>query len=223
MKNFDQSEDRFLKSRRFNQGISPVISSLLLVLIVLLMCGGFFIYATGWMGTNDLSALKPIKIEIENVSCGNHADDSVRFQNNILILKNSGGNAVPIDNVSLKIIGKGDAYQGIPGQNGKMVSGDIEILYTHLNISDKNPNYQKMNAEMLKDGYWSPGEKLILTGNDSKNSTVSSVFVGIDGNFSTSNNYGLAAGETIEITAFQTNPKNIQKIIFKNRFLIPKK
>ncbi|MDV0446481.1 hypothetical protein MsAg5_03200 [Methanosarcinaceae archaeon Ag5] len=211
MKNKDQIH-------RFNQGISPVISSLLLLLIVLLMCGAIFMNAAGWMESNDLTAVKPVKIELVDASCGNHADDNSRFQDNVLILKNVGGNPVPVGEISLKMTGKGDAYQGIPGSGGKMIIGDIEIRYEHLNVTDKNPNYQKQNAEMLKDGIWSPGEQLVLTGNDSKSSADSSVFVGVNGNFSTSNNYGLTAGETIDVVAFQSN-----QIVFKNTFSIPKK
>ncbi|WP_338097787.1 type IV pilin [Methanolapillus ohkumae] len=221
-KSITKSVDHFWDSEK---GVSPVISAILLVFIVFVICGGLFLYAGDWMDSHDLSNPKPVKIELDAAFCGDHANDSVRFQDNYLILKNAGGNSIPLDWTSLKITGNGNSYHGIPGQEGKMADGGIEIIYVHLNTTDKNSNYQKMNAQTIKDGKWSPGEKLILTGNDSKNSTVSSVLVGVGGDFNTSNNYGLTAGKNIEIVVIQADSKNKKnpKIIFRNNFTILKK
>ncbi|MBZ3936194.1 hypothetical protein [Methanimicrococcus blatticola] len=192
------------------------ISSLLLILISFSL-GGALILGTGAVLGNiqDLSLTSPVKIEIVDFSGGDRYNDSTRFQDNILILKHAGGSSVSSESVSIQIAGKGNAYLGIPGSGGKLVYGDVLVFYENISSGKKNSDFEKNNKEMLKDGFWSAGEKLILSGNDSLNASASSVFVSVDGAAGTSNNYGFSSNQTLEIRIYRKNKTGIPQLVLK--------
>lgn len=163
----------------------------------------------------DLSLTSPVKIEIVDFSGGDRYNDSTRFQDNILILKHAGGSSVSLESVSIQIAGKGNAYLGIPGSGGKLVYGDVLVFYENISSGKKNSDFEKNNKEMLKDGFWSAGEKLILSGNDSLNASASSVFVSVDGAAGTSNNYGFSSNQTLEIRIYRKNKAGIPQLVLK--------
>ncbi|MDV0445428.1 hypothetical protein MmiAt1_10060 [Methanimicrococcus sp. At1] len=192
------------------------ISSSLLILITFLLGGALFLSMGAVLGNiSDFSPTSPVKIEIVEFSGGDRYNDSMRFQDNNLVLKHAGGSAVSADSISVQISGKGNAYLGIPGSGGKLVYGDISVYYEHINIGKKNSDFEKNNKEMLRDGVWSPGEMLVLTGNDSLNSSVSSVFVSADGEPETSNNYSFSSNQTLEIRVYQKNKAGNSQLVFK--------
>lgn len=193
------------------------ISSLLLILITFSMGAALFMsVGTVFGNIHDMSPTAPVKIEIISFSGGDRYNDSVRFQDNILILKHVGGRSVQLENISVQISGAGNAYQGIPGSNGILVYGDISVFYENIGSRLKNKDFEKNNKETIQDGVWSAGEFLILTGNDSLNTTASSVSVSVNGNSNTSNNYGLSSNKTIEIQIFQKNKAgNLQSVLKK--------
>jgi hypothetical protein len=90
-----------------------------------------------------------------------------------------------------------------------------------LNTDKKNSQFEKNNRETLKDGLWSSGEILILTGNDSKNSTSSSVFVSVNGDAGTSENYGFSSQTAAEVSVFQNSAKN-KHLLFKKEISFSK-
>ncbi|MDR0768227.1 MAG: hypothetical protein LBE57_07405 [Methanosarcinales archaeon] len=192
------------------------VSSLLLILITFSLAGALFLGIGPLLGNvYDFSPAAPIKIEIVDFSGGDRYNDSSRFQDNILVLRHAGGSSVSLDSVSIQITGKGNAYSGIPGSGGRMIYGDISVYYEHINSSRKNSDFERNNRETLKDGFWSPGETLTLTGNDSLNTTVSSVFVSVNGESGTSNNYGFSSNQTLEIRIYQKNRMGNPQLVLK--------
>lgn len=192
------------------------ISSLLLILISFSLGGALILGAGAVLGNiQDLSLTSPVKIEIVDFSGGDRYNDSTRFQDNILILKHAGGSSVSSELVSIQIAGKGNAYLGIPGSGGKLVYGDVLVFYENISSGKKNSDFEKNNKEMLKDGFWSAGEKLILSGNDSLNASASSVFVSVDGAAGTSNNYGFSSNQTLEIRIYRKNKAGIPQLVLK--------
>jgi len=191
-------------------------SSFLLLLITFLLGSALFLSAGSAFGFfSDLSLAGPVKIEVVEFSGGDIYNDSTRFAENTLILKHCGGNKLPLDSVSIQISGKGNAYSGIPGTDGKMHYGDVSVFYEHLNKSQKNSDFEKNNKGTLKDGFWTSGETFLLTGNDSLNSTVSSVFVSVGEQTNTSNNYGFSSNQTLEIRIYQKNKAGKSQLILK--------
>ncbi|WNY23843.1 hypothetical protein MmiHf6_11650 [Methanimicrococcus hongohii] len=192
------------------------ISSLLLILITFSL-GGVLFLGTGTILGNiyDFSPAAPLKVEVVDFSGGDRYNDSLRFQDNVLILKHAGGSSVSLDSISVLIAGAGNAYSGIPGAGGKLVYGDVSVRYVHINSGKKNLDFEKNNRETLKDGFWSAGEVLVLTGNDSLNSSVSSVSVSINGDAGTSNNYGFSSGQTLEIRIYQRNKAGNPQFVLK--------
>lgn len=197
------------------------ISSLLLILITFLLCGAFFLNTGAVFGIiQDSSFSSPVKIDVVSFSGGDRYNDTVRFQDNVFVLKHAGGSPVSPESVSVRVTGTGNSYQGIPGSNGKLVYGDVSVFYENLSLGLKNKDFEKNNRETLKDGLWSSGETLILTGNDSLNSSASSVFVTVDGLSDTSNNYGFSSGTTAEIQIYQKNRAGIPQRIFKKEIIV---
>jgi len=190
------------------------LSSLLLVLITVIMCGSIALNSGALLTNSGLSFSEPAKIEIVQITAGDRYNDTMRFQDNVIILKHAGGSPLPQDSISVQILGTGNAYIGTPGSGGRLVYGDIEIHYENLSANKKNICFGKNNAEMIKDGFWSTGEILILTGNDSLNALTPGISVTVDGENGTSNNYGLSAGTDVEISVYQKNAAG-KHLIFK--------
>ncbi len=192
------------------------ISSLLLMMLTFSL-GSILILGGGAVFGNfdDLSPASPVKINVIDFSGGDRYNDSIRFQDNILILKHAGGNSVSLADVSVQIAGKGNAYTGIPGSGGKMVYGDVSVHYENIGSDKKNSYFEKNNKGMLQDGFWSSGETLILSGNDSLNASVSSIFVSVNGETGTSNNYGFSSNQTLEIRVYQKNKAGNPLLVLK--------
>ena len=196
------------------------LSSLFLLFLTVSVCG-ILVLNNGVFTSYDVGQPSPIKIEIEAVSGGDRYNDTVRFQDNILVLRHAGGKSVSLDSTSVQITGIGNSYKGIPGSGGEFLFGDLVVYYDHLNIDKKNPQFEKNNRETLKDGLWSPGEIIILTGNDSKNSSSSSVFVSVNGDTDTSENFGFSSHTAAEISVFQKSTKN-KHLLFKKEIYFSK-
>lgn len=194
------------------------LSSLLLVLITTVLAGTLFLSA-GFFFDNgfDASSASSAKIEVVRFSGGDRYNDSVRFQDNVLILKHAGGTPFPPDSVSVRIAGKGNAYSGIPGSNGFLVYGDLIVFYENLSAAQKSRAFEQNNREMLKDGVWSAGEILILTGNDSLSGSISSVTVLADGQNGLSNNYGFSSGQSAEIQIYHKNTAGRRQLVLKTK------
>jgi len=190
------------------------LSSLLLILITVIMCGSIALNSGVLFTNSGLSFSEPAKIEIVQITAGDRYNDTMRFQDNVIILKHAGGSPLPLDSTSVQILGTGNAYKGTPGSGGRLVYGDIEIHYENLSAGKKNICFGKNNAEMIKDGFWSTGELLILTGNDSLNALTPGISVTVDGENGTSNNYGLSVGTDVEISVYQKNAAG-KHLIFK--------
>ena len=191
------------------------LSSVFLLFLTVSLCGILVLNSSAF--TNyDVGQPSPIKIEIEAVSGGDRYNDTARFQDNVLILRHAGGKSVPLDSLSVQIVGIGNSYRGIPGSGGEFLFGDLVVYYEHLNIDKKNPQFEKNNRETLKDGLWSSGEILILTGNDSKNSSSTSVFVSVNGDSGTSQNYGFSSQTAAEIFVFQNSAQSKHLLFKKN-------
>lgn len=197
------------------------ISSLLLILISFSLGSTLILSAGAVLGNiQDFSPAAPIKIDIIEFSGGDRYNDSRRFQDNILVLKHAGGNSVSLDAVSIQIAGKGNAYSGIPGSGGRMIYGDVSVRYENIGSAKKNSEFEKNNKEMLQDGFWSSGETLVLSGNDSLNASVSSVFVSVNGEMETSNNYGFSSNQTLEIRIYQQNKAGNPQPVLKKEAVV---
>ncbi|MCL2863293.1 MAG: type IV pilin [Methanimicrococcus sp.] len=195
------------------------LSSYLLILITVIMCGSIALSTGSLLTSADVSFSAPAKIEVVQITAGDRYNDSLRFQDNIIILKHAGGSPLPLESVSVQIAGSGNSYKGTPGSGGRIVYGGIDIHYENLMPDQKDACFGKNNAEMIKDGFWSSGEILILTGNDSKNASAPGISVSVDGDYGTSNNYGLSAGTKAEISVYQTNT-NGKRLIFKKTVIL---
>ena len=197
------------------------LSSLILLFLTVAVCGMIALNSSVF-ASYDLGQQSPVKIEVEAVSGGDRYNDTVRFQDNILILRHAGGRSLPLNSTFVQIIGTGNSYKGIPGSGGEILFGDLVICYEHLNVDLKTQQFEKNNRETLKDGLWSSGEVIILTGNDSKNSSSTSVFVSVNGDTDTSNNYGFSSQTNVEITVYQKISANNKRLLFKKDISVSK-
>jgi flagellin-like protein len=194
-------------------GLSPVVGSLLLLLIT-------FAFAGAVLSIVDLSGGRtnqpPVAmITLESCEGGLYGvgptAERVRLEENRVILMHEGGDSLSLDSISIRIFGYGNSYQGIPGHEGSSLCGNLSVLYMDLSPEGKNSTcYAANNNATLADGSWDVGERLVLCGQDSAVGTVkSSVKVSVDGDDNTSDNYGFKEGTEITLKIVDLRGRNV--------------
>lgn len=204
----------FLLSESASEAITPIIGSILLLLITLALVGIVSISAFDLSGSK--AGFQPQMALITLESCegglfgiGPMAERATLEENRIVLL-HEGGSSLPLDSTSIRILGYGNSYRGIPGRGGTPLIGNLSISYLNINITGKNPDYETRNRAVLKDGLWSAGENLILCGQDSSVSRIdSSVKVNVNGIGNTSDNFGFKAGSEINLKVIDSEGKNV--------------
>ncbi|OPY21411.1 MAG: hypothetical protein A4E24_00585 [Methanomethylovorans sp. PtaU1.Bin093] len=191
----------FMQVRFTDQGISPVVGTLLMLAITMLLIG---ITAVSLAGVpNPLKKGLTADVELELIEGG--IPNEVRYKENLITLAHNGGDPLPLENIRIVIIGQGSSYTGVVAHGGRIVNGDVQVTYLDLCSTGKETHYAKRNS-CIADGYWSAGEVIVLNGDDGlgHNSTVS-VQVGSITN--TSNNFGLKKGTEIIVKIIES-PSN---------------
>lgn len=196
------------------EGLSPVIGSLLLLLITFILVGAIVSSVDLYGGRTNFQA--PVaKITLESCEGGIYGvgpvNNWVTFKENQIVLIHEGGDPLPLDSISIRISGYGNSFQGnISNGTGKRIEGDVEVLYMDLSQKGKNPDYLIRNGALLEDGSWDVGEKLILCGRDSAIGTIySSVKVRVGGVEETKDNYGFKAGNEITLKIIDIKGRNV--------------
>jgi flagellin-like protein len=210
-KNFVRS---FLSLKSALEALTPVIGSVLLLLITFALVG--IVVSSVFNSSGDEAGFQPQMARITLESCngglfgtGPQAERAT-LEKNRIVLVHEGGSSLPLDSTSIRISGYGNSYRGIPGSGGANVTGDLSISYLNLNTTGKNPDYEARNRAVLKDGFWSAGEKLMLCGQDSSVSRIdSSIKVNVNGIGNTSDNYGFKAGSEITLKVIDSEGKNV--------------
>lgn len=194
-----------------SEAVTPVVGSLLMLLILVVLAGAVSSVIFNSVGEDANPEPLIAKITIESCEGGLFNDgpeaEQATLENNTIVLLHEGGSSLPLDTVSIKISGYGNSYQGIADGNGTKLVGSTEVFYRNLSPTGKNDKYVTRNSEVLKDGFWNAGEKLILSGKDSSTSVDSSVEVSVNGDSNTSDNYGFKADSEIilEVIDFKSN------------------
>lgn len=202
----------FLKSSP--EGLSPVVGSLLLLLLVFVLAGAIA-SSINLSGCRTNFQYPVARITLESCEGGLYWDvpnsEKVRLEENQIVLMHEGGDPLPLDSVSIKISGYGNSYQGIPGNGGSPLSGELSVFYRDLGSEGKNSTcYVVHNSATLEDGMWDVGERLVLCGQDSAVGAVeSSVIVGVDGDYDTSDNYGFKADTEITLKVVDSKGRNV--------------
>ena len=134
---------------------------------------------------------------------------SVTFASNIIKLRHKGGESLDLKRTKIIIYGTGRSYRPVFGDGyvpPHPNTGNVQVIYLNLTRFGKIPDYKSTNSRLLQDGLWSAGESLQLSGKDSINSRhdMSSVWVVVDGDGETSNNYGFKPGEKISVIVIDT-------------------
>ena len=183
-----------------SEAITPIVGTLLMSLILFVLAGAVAICFFNIAGEGASSQPLMAKISLESCEGGlSNKAEGGSFEKNKVILVHEGGNPLPIEVISIKISGDGNAYQGIVAKDGHPLYGNTQVIYKNLSPKEKNTTYAAQNAVLLKDGVWSAGERLILHGRDRGKYNNSSVKVGVNGDYNTSDNYGFKAGSEITL------------------------
>ncbi|KKG16223.1 hypothetical protein EO98_12345 [Methanosarcina sp. 2.H.T.1A.6] len=196
------------------EGLSPVIGSLLLLLIVFVLVGAV---ASSINLSEGRTNFQPpfAKITLESCEGGIYGAGPVSkwvtFKENQIVLMHEGGDSLPLDSISIRISGYGNSFKGnISNGTGKRIEGDVEVFYLDLSQKGKNKDYTARNRAVLEDGSWDVGEKLILCGRDSASGNIySSVKVSVGGVDETKNNYGFKAGTEITLMVIDRKGRNV--------------
>lgn len=207
------------------EAITPVLGSLLMLMILVVLAGtaAVSLYNSAGASSQPLMA----KISLESCEGGlspkdlSQLDDEgiANFQKNRIVLVHEGGNPLPLDAISIKILGEGNAYQGTVAKGGHLLYGSTQVIYKNLDPKEKNTTYAAQNDALLKDDFWSVGERLILHGRDSWKYDNSSVKVSVNEDSDTSDNYGFKAGSEIIVKVIDIKNMNViaeQRAIVKH-------
>ncbi len=196
-----------------DDAVSPVIGITLLVALTVIMVS---IIAASVFAFTIPGITPHAMIVAEEAKGGLRYDHPpVHFNENWIILSHEWGDSLAASNTKIQISGYGETQNityGTPGSNAK---GNILVEYTNLEYSGKleskpnqntdpySPEYHgyEFHNPILNDGLWSPGERLILNGQDSINGSDSStVKVYMNGIAKTNNNWRFDKSKQIIIT-----------------------
>ncbi len=191
----------FMQIRFTDQGISPVVGTLLMLAITMLLIG---VTAVSLAGVpNPLKKGLTADVELELIEGG--IPNEIRYNENLITLVHNGGDPLPLENIKIVIVGQGSSYTGVVAHGGRIVNGDVQVTYLDLCSAGKETHYAKRNP-CIADGYWSAGEVIVLNGDDGLgHSSTVTVQVGTITN--TSNNFGLKKGTEIIVKIIES-PSN---------------
>jgi FlaG/FlaF family flagellin (archaellin) len=186
---------------------SSVIGVVLLVGMTVIMVSviALSVFAYGAFEQQPVPEAKIVVMEAK----GGLASSGTSFKNNTILLKHKGGDSLDIKNLKMIITGTGQSHRGfgstyVPSESP--YTGSVQVIYLNLINYGKDPIYETHNKLTFKDGYWTPGETFLLSGDDGgdSNDKDSSVWVTINEDGDTSNNYGFKARSKISITLIDT-------------------
>lgn len=182
--------------------VSSVIGTVLLVGMTVIMVSiiALSVFAIGAFEPEIAPDAKIVVMEAK----GGLASAGTAFKNNTILLKHKGGDSLNIKNTKVIITGAGQSHRGfgstyVPAGNPHV--GDTQVIYLNLTDHGKDSIYKTHNEYILQDGFWTAGEELLFSGDDGgdANDYESSVWVSVDGDGDTSNNYGFKTGGKIDI------------------------
>jgi archaeal type IV pilus assembly protein PilA len=212
---------RLVPFKTTSEAVTPIIGSLFMLLVLIVLAGitAVSLFNIAGEGASSQPLMAKISLELCEGGLFNNGpvNERATLGNNTIALVHEGGSSLPLDTVSIKVSGYGNSYHGIADGNGTKIVGDTEVFYQDLSPKDKNEKYENRNKAILEDGFWGVGEKLILCGNDSSTSIVSSVKVSVNGDSDTSDNYGLKAGSEITLKVIDIKSSNV---IAKQRAIV---
>ncbi len=191
---------------------SSVIGVVLLVGMTVIMVSviALSIFAYGAFKPQPVPHAKIMVMEAK----GGLASSGTSFKNNTILLKHKGGDSLDIKNTKVIITGAGQSHRGFGGTYVPSESpyvGNVQVIYLDLTNNSKDSIYETHNRLTFQDGLWAPGEIFLLSGDDGGDSDdkESSVWVTVNGDGDTSNNYGFKAREKIFITVIDTVTEQI--------------
>jgi flagellin-like protein len=196
------------------EGLSPIVGSLLLLLITFALVGAI-VSSINLSGGRTNFQPPVARITLESCEGGLYdvgpMAERARLEENRIVLMHEGGDSLRLDSISIRISGSGNSYKGIPGNGGSPLSGDLSVFYWDLSPRGKNSAYYLVNNNAtLEDGSWDVGERLVLCGQDSAVGAIkSSVKVSVDGDDKTSDNYGFKAGTEITLKIIDRKGRNV--------------
>lgn len=188
---------------------SSVISVILLCSLSVFMVAAISVSVLGFTPPPAAPQAKIIAIEAKG-----GLPPLVSFDDNIIKLRHKGGDRLDLKKTQITIHGIGRSYRPVFG--GGYVprapdTGNVQVLYINLTKNGKIVDYNSSNSPVLQDGFWSAGETLEISGEDSINSDdrKSSVLVDVNGDGGTSNNYGFVVGERTYFTVIDSDTGQI--------------
>lgn len=191
----------FMQIRFTDQGISPVVGTLLMLAITMLLIGVTAVSLAGI--PNPLKKGLTADVELELIEGG--IPNDIRYNENLVTLVHNGGDPLPLENIMIVIVGQGSSYTGVVAHGGRIVNGDVQVTYLDLCSAGKETHYAKRNP-CIADGYWSAGEVIVLNGDDGLGHS-STVTVQVGSITNTSNNFGLKKGTEIIVKIIES-PSN---------------
>ncbi len=157
----------FFSSESVSDAVTPIIGSLLMLIVLVVLASVTAISFSNI--ANEGKSTQPLMARISLESCEGglsstnfseiNDEETANFQKNRIVLLHKGGDSLPLDTISIKISGDGNAYQGIVTGGGHLLYGDTQVIYetwvrkkkiTHMQT--KTMHYLKMVSGALEKG-----------------------------------------------------------------------
>ena len=155
MKAWGNVRCKFLNSFKASpEGLSPVIGSLLLLLITFILVGAI-VSSVNLSGSRTNLQPPMAIITLESCEGGLYAvgptDDRARCDENRIVLMHKGGDSLSLDSISIKISGYGNSYRPIFGEGA--LTGNLSVFYLDLcSVGKKFTCYVANINATLEDG-----------------------------------------------------------------------
>lgn len=203
--------------RGSEEAVSPVIGVVLMVGLTAIMVSTI---AISVLAFTPPESAPQANIMVREMEGGLPSDliEGITFDNNTIQLAHKGGDPLDITKTKLIIAGIGQSHRVSGGYvpATSPYTGNVRVVYLNLTKYGKHYKYNTHNNLILQDGFWAAGENLLLSGEDSQNGNddVSSVWVSVDGDGETSNNYGFKVGENVQITVMDISTNQVIAMTF---------
>lgn len=196
--------------------VSSVIGTTLMLGLTVIMISAVALSVFAFSLPKTAPHAKIVVVEAKGGLPSKYGSQGIGFDDNTFLLKHKGGDSLRINDTKIIIRGYGQSHRPCNiGERGCTYVpsagphvGEIIVIYKDVTTLLKDKSY-KSNNPSINDGFFSPSESLLLSGEDrgDSNDDDSGVVVFVRGDGNNSNKYAFKNNTVVTIT-FLDIPSN---------------
>lgn len=203
------------KFRENKDAVSPVVGAILLVGLTVIMISITAVFVHSFSIPESAPQAKIVVVEAKGGLPSKYGSRGIGFDDNTILVKHKGGDSLRTNDTKIIIRGYGQSHRPCTiGDECTYVPSaspyvdETTVVYNDATTLLKDNSYKRDNPS-LNNGFFSPGDSLLLSGDDRGDSEddKSSVVVFVAGDGNTSNKYAFK-NDTIVTITFIDIPSN---------------